>query len=362
VVLQNIIPSYLYSQYQDDEDLQGFVNAYNAMAQTYLNTLNTLNLPIYPDFVSSLLDWVCNGIYGYPRPTLPSGTGTTSGAINTFAFNTTPFNQIKRTGPTNLFVTNDDVYIRCLNWHFYKGDGKQFTIEWLKRRVARFLFGPGVPASGQEFSNWSYDVGNNYQISVTFGTNNEVTINIVNGIRYNIKGAVLGTFAFNKNPFNSITSSFIPYSTPPLAPIFAAAVQAGVLELPFQYTWVVSYASVTPTNPFTTQFQAWVTSLPSLPPSVGWWSNSGAPTLVGSSTLFSDPFSTFFATWLLAQSTVPPTGGGWWSNGGTPNLSGAPTSFPDAFSSFLAQWLATLPTLPPSGVALWNSAGTPVLT
>ena len=242
MTLQSIIPSYAYSQYSDDDSIQAFVSAFNSMAQAYLNTFNTLNLPIYPDFTSSLLDWVATGLYGYPRPSLPSGGGYTRGAFNTISFNSNyTFNEFVRFGPTNVYATTDDIYIRCLNWHFYKGDGKQFTIEWLKRRVARFLFGPGAPTPGSEFSNWQYDIKNNFQISVTFGTNDEVTIRIVNGVVSNIKGAIFNTFPFNKKAFGRITSSFIPQSTPPLAPVFAAAVNAGVLELPFQYTWVVAY-------------------------------------------------------------------------------------------------------------------------
>src|SRR5215472_3249732 len=58
--LTTVIPSYLYQEYSDDEDLQGFVEAQNEMQQNYVDTFNALNLPIYTSYPVSgaLLDWV----------------------------------------------------------------------------------------------------------------------------------------------------------------------------------------------------------------------------------------------------------------------------------------------------------------
>jgi hypothetical protein len=244
--LQKIIPSYLYSQYQDDDNLQGFVDAYNTLAQQYVNTFLTIGLPLYPNFTGALLDWIGQGLYGYARPVLPSGHGNTTGPFNTWAFNSVVLNSRKVKGPANYYVTNDDVYIRCINWNFFRGDGTQFTVEWLKRRVARFLFGPGQPvavppAPAPPFTTWDYDVGQNYRISVSFGTDNEVTIRIINGLRTIVRGAIFNRFAFNTTAFNYLKSSFAPYSQPALAPVLKAAVQAGVLQLPFQFTFEVTY-------------------------------------------------------------------------------------------------------------------------
>ena len=241
MALQKIIPSYVYSQYADDDNIQGFVAAYNTLAQQYLNTFLTLGLPLYPNLTGALLDWVALGLYGYARPVLPSGHGNTTGPFNTWAFNTVVLNSRKVRGPANYYVTSDDVYIRCLNWNFFKGDGFRFTVEWLKRRVARFLFGPGAPAPPAQFTTWNYDVAGNYRISVTFGTENEVTIRIVNGIRSIVKGAIFNKFLFNTTRFNYLQSSFVPYSQPALAPVLKAAVQVGALNLPFQFSFVVDY-------------------------------------------------------------------------------------------------------------------------
>ena len=42
-----LLPSYIYQEYSDDDDLQAFAASYNSLAQQYINTLNSLNLPIY---------------------------------------------------------------------------------------------------------------------------------------------------------------------------------------------------------------------------------------------------------------------------------------------------------------------------
>src|ERR1700739_1536949 len=78
-----IIPSYLYEEYNDDSDLQAFVSSYNTLAQTFLNTLVELNLPIYTSDVISgpLLDWVAEGLYGISRPSLFSGQSITVGLL-----------------------------------------------------------------------------------------------------------------------------------------------------------------------------------------------------------------------------------------------------------------------------------------
>jgi len=43
----SVIPSYPYKQYEDDDDIQSFFASYNNIAQEYINTINSLNLPIY---------------------------------------------------------------------------------------------------------------------------------------------------------------------------------------------------------------------------------------------------------------------------------------------------------------------------
>lgn len=142
--LQNTIGSYIYQEYADDNDLQAFVIAQNGYSQAFLNWMNGLNLPIYTGGVvsGSLLDWVGQGLYGMDRPSITTGSVRSVGGINAAPINVIPIAGRKTTSTETLQSCNDDIYRRMLTWNFYKGDGFQFTVEWLKRRVYRFLNGP----------------------------------------------------------------------------------------------------------------------------------------------------------------------------------------------------------------------------
>ncbi len=63
VPVEKIIPSYPFVQYRDDPNIVAFFEAYNDMAQEYLDELNSLNLPYWPSASLSgkLLDWVVEG-------------------------------------------------------------------------------------------------------------------------------------------------------------------------------------------------------------------------------------------------------------------------------------------------------------
>lgn len=198
-----ITPSYLYQQYRDDDNLQGFVAAYNAYAQTYLDYLNTLELPIYtgiPDLPTGnpLLDWVAYGLYGLKRPGLPSLGAEEQGPYNTWVYNSIPFNGYVAGTNNTYYATSDDIYKRILTWLYYKGDGRVFDITWLKRRINRFLNG----ADGTDIPNDDLSA-----VSVT-----------VTGLR----------------------AYTITLATSAVSTIFAAGVAAGVLELPLQITWTVT--------------------------------------------------------------------------------------------------------------------------
>lgn len=236
--LLDIIPSYLYQEYSDDDNLQAFVASYNTMAQSYLDWFNYVGLPIYtgetgegnPSVSGTLLDWVGTGLYGYLRPNLASGVNLVEGPYNTFDFNVLPYNGGKTVGPSDAQIASDDVYRRCLTWHFYKGDGKYFTVPWLKRRIMRFLLGT---------DGTTPNIDNTYPVSVTFGANSNVTITFINGYRTVTGGAIYNEFEFNEFPLNFIESEFTSVTPPVFAPIFEEAVNSGILELPFQYTWTV---------------------------------------------------------------------------------------------------------------------------
>ena len=234
-MLQRTIPSYLYVEYQDDDNLQGFVAAFNGQAQQYVDWFNTINLPVYtsPTIYGPLLDWVANGLYGFLRPVLPSGTARVKGLFNTAQFNTLRFDGRKQIGPINYNATSDDVFKRCITWNFFKGDGNRFNIRWLKRRVMRFLEG----ANGVNFN-----VDQTYQISVTFGVGNQVNINVLTYRRIVTGGALFNRMGFNRsrNTFNSVVSTFVTLPNFAMKATLRAAIDAGVLQLPFQYTYVVN--------------------------------------------------------------------------------------------------------------------------
>ncbi len=231
-MLAKIIPSYLYTGFADDADLQAFMVAFNQLAQEYVDWFNTINLPIYTgDQISGdLLDWVAAGLYGQMRPSLPAGSPHNIGMYNTAAFNTMAYNQFRILGPISYYVATDDIFKRVMTWNLYKGDGTTFNIRWLKRRIQRFLTGENGVDPG---------VSETYQISVTFGAHQQINISIITGGRTITGGALYNRFAYNKTAYNSITSVYSPLTPSPFAPIFKSAMEAGVLNVPFQYTFAV---------------------------------------------------------------------------------------------------------------------------
>lgn len=221
------IPSYLYQQYNDDEDLQAFVAAFNSLARQYVGWLVTTNLADYRALSGALLDWVALGLYGLTRPSLGSGSNRNLGPLGTYAFGTPPaYDVIKRLGPLNVTVTSDDTFQRCMTWNLYKGDGRYFNVRWLKRRVMRFLNGVNGTDPG---------VNQTYDVSVQFGSAGVITISISAGTRKMIKGP-LGTYTFGTLGYGYGVTKFT--SNPhqyPAAALLQEALQSGVLELPFQF-------------------------------------------------------------------------------------------------------------------------------
>lgn len=200
--LLNTIRAYLYWQYNDDPDVQSMVDAYNAYSQAYVDWFNALNLPVYTgeNITGALLDWVGTNLYGLSRPAIPYGGVIGEGPFNTYEFNSLPFNGWVVGSSGTEVVANDDVYKRCLTWQIYKGDGFQFSIPWLKRRVFRWIYGKnGV----------SPIISDTYGISVQFPSRRTGVITV---------------------PATSLSATF------------QAAVDAGVLPLPFTTAWSVEIA------------------------------------------------------------------------------------------------------------------------
>lgn len=233
-MLYQTIPSYLYVEYNDDEDLQAFVSAFNQLTQQYVNWFNQIGLPIYTGtlIVGELLDWVASGLYGVSRPSL-AGAGQTRvlGPFNTQRFNQLEFNRRQVISSSTFYQTNDDIYKRILTWNFYKGDGHVFNVRWLKRRIMRFLYGINGTDPGVSQTN---------QISITFGLDHVVNINIQSHLATLISGAMFNRIGFNKVNFNGFKVTVTNLNPVIDASILATAINSGVLQLPFQYTYIVN--------------------------------------------------------------------------------------------------------------------------
>lgn len=212
------LPSYLYKQYQNDDDLQAFVAAYNAATQTYVDWFNAVNLPFYPNLSGAMLDWVANGLYGLPRTTLAQTISGAIGPLNTEELNTAQLNAF--TPPvTTYYNLSDDIFKRILTWNYYKGDGKRFTMMWLKRRIMRFLLG----TNGLD--------PNPNDPSFVIGTENTQAIGV------QVASGVL-TVSINQPYLSSLVQL-----SPGILNLFIAAFTGGVLDLPLQYTYATSIIS-----------------------------------------------------------------------------------------------------------------------
>lgn len=229
--LTQTIKSYLYQQYNDDDTLQDFVNSYNQMTQDYMTWFATIGLPVYTGLSGSMLDWVAQGLYGMIRPSLPSGLSKNLGMLNTIVFNSLPLNKELILGPASFYTTSDDLFKRILTWHFFKGDGKVFDVRWLKRRVMRFLTGVDGTAGNTDAT---------YQVSVTFGVDNQININLQSIRRFARGGAIMGAGLMNAFWLNEFVTTSIQLPVSPLAPVFKAAMDSGVLEFPFQFVPIVN--------------------------------------------------------------------------------------------------------------------------
>ena len=166
------------------------------------------------------------------RPSLSSGRNRDLGPLNTYGFNVLALNTRRSVGPQNVTITTDDIFKRIMTWNFYKGDGHEFNVRWLKRRIMRFLTGPDGSAP---------NVDQTYIISVTFGAEGSVSIRIANGSRIILGGALYNRFGFNAIAYNALRTQFVPGPNPlPYQAIFKEAVESGVLQLPFQYQFSVA--------------------------------------------------------------------------------------------------------------------------
>ncbi|MBR8168978.1 hypothetical protein KDX27_14755 [Burkholderia cenocepacia] len=169
--LQQVIPSYLYKEYEDDASLQAFVDSFNSLSQGYLDWFNQAPLGLYTShFITGpLLDWIGQGVYGIRRPVLASESTVRIAGYDANAYNTIAYNAQYYSASQTAAIANDDIYKRVLTWHTYRGDGMQFSLQWLKNRINRFINGanggdwpvlnnpPSITVSGTVFTVTAFD-------------------------------------------------------------------------------------------------------------------------------------------------------------------------------------------------------------
>lgn len=227
-MLQKTIPSYAYTGFQSDSDIQAFIRAYNDFTQQIITWFDTINLPVYTsDTISGdLMDWVGQGVYGYQRPVLSNGDFISIGTLDSFLLNSLVIGGGYNINSAPYYVTSDDIYKRCLTWRFYKGDGFYFTIPWLKRRIMRFLNGANGTAP---------NIDQTYQVSVTVNETDVVSIRFLSGDILTFTSGSLGTSMLNELPLNGQTFTVQTYPNNPYIQYLIDAFNSGVLDLPFQY-------------------------------------------------------------------------------------------------------------------------------
>ncbi|HKJ75305.1 MAG TPA: hypothetical protein VKA19_14415 [Alphaproteobacteria bacterium] len=190
-VLTEVIPSYLYVQYNDDDDLQAFVAAYNEAAQTFLSWFVSTNLGDYRNLSGSLLDWIARGIYGMSRPVLGAPAVPTQGVLNSDPIDDLAVNQGIDPISGTYIQTTDDIFQRVLTWHLYRGDGHAFTVTWLKRRIMRFLTGArGYDADLSDLSPVSVSISGS-AITITLSASYGWAAGITDAFTYAVQSGAI---------------------------------------------------------------------------------------------------------------------------------------------------------------------------
>jgi len=228
VNITSTIKSYVYTQYSDDVNISAFFASYNLMSQANLDDINKYQLPIYLNQSGALLDWAASSIYGIFRPSLSSGGPRPIGPYDTFAFNADPFDGFRLINSSTNFIADDLTYQRIIQWNTFKGDGYQFSIRWLKRRVERFLRGEIFPDE-------------TYEVSVSFPTDTSVLISVSETNQILTGGPFYNAQNFNGlgAAFNQVQTEGSTHAPTALASALKAAVNSGILLLPFQYSFSV---------------------------------------------------------------------------------------------------------------------------
>lgn len=222
--LDDIIPSYIYKQYQDDDSVMAFSGGINELSQGYLDWFNQTPLSVYtsPSVSGPLLDWIGNNLYGIFRPTISTSSARLYGPLNSLKINALAINGFFARKSGTSLVASDDIYRRVMTWFLFRGDGVQMSVEWVRRRIARFLFG----VNGTDI-----DVGLIINVSVypisrfAYGAIDSVSVNRLG----------MNTFIGGRP---SDVTIILPASNP-FSATFQNLFNAGLLPLPFQVNFTI---------------------------------------------------------------------------------------------------------------------------
>lgn len=224
-MIDSPIKAYLYTQYMDDDNIQAFITAYNQLSNEIYQWMKNANLPIFTGNYSygEQLKWIAKGIYSQDPPIIVTSKKVSRGPYNTLLFNQQPYNTRLVKTTSNQITVSDDVFKRIMTWNFYKGDGFNFTIPWLKRRIMRFLTG----VNGTDVIN-----DQQFNISVTFG---DVEINVYIHQQYtNITdGSMYDQIGYNLQQFGQIDTEITMAINLQFATVFKQAFDSGLMHMPF---------------------------------------------------------------------------------------------------------------------------------
>lgn len=227
--LANAIGTYVYGEFADDPDIQAFFSGLNTTAQGYVDWFRQTPLSVYtsPNINGPLLDWIGEGIYGIKRPVISTLMSRSYGAYNTLPYNTRAYGTRLKINSGTAQAASDDIYKRTLTWYTYLGDGRQMSIQWLRKRVARFIFG----ANGSDVP-----IEDSFQISIARSST---------GFSGAFGSAAYNTQAYNtRKSRNTLAARSITITVPAgqNSQIFQALVNEGYLALPFQVKFTVIVA------------------------------------------------------------------------------------------------------------------------
>lgn len=231
-LVDRILPAYPFVQYNDDDNVVAFFQAYNQLAREYLTAFTKLNLGFWAGEIINgpLLDWIALGIYGTQRHIIvnlqyPNKDDEidfkSEGVYNTIEYDNVAYNEFKNKAVATTQYMSDDFFRRILLWNFFKEDGFQFSIPWLKKRMGRFF----KAFRGDPFSSWdSKDIENGYDL-----TYYSVTVN---------KGVF--TILIDPNAYRDSEGLHEDWFE-----FFKLCMETRLINLPFQYTFIVNKLTMT---------------------------------------------------------------------------------------------------------------------